>query len=183
MDDNILYKAGRQFTSEELRRRQQRSTVALLRPVVIAAGVSDSANIGMILRICDAIACQQVIFVDVEQPQSRRIKGVSRSMNEKMAHSFISFNELNLVIGALGPLIAVEITTESNNLYDVELPQNVTFVIGNEQKGIPENVLGLCSYALHIPMLGINSSMNVATALGIVLYEWHRQMRPKIPKL
>ena len=169
------------MTSEELHQRQRRPILSLLRPVVIAAGVNDSANIGMILRICDAVACQQAIFVDVEQPQSRRIKSVSRSMSDKMAHSFISFNELNRMIGSLGQLVAVEITTESDDLYDAELPQNVTFVIGNERHGIPQNVLNLCSCAVHIPMFGINSSMNVATALGIALYEWQRQMRPKMP--
>ena len=78
----------------------------------------------------------------------------------------------------LPPLVALEITTQSENIYTTtHLSENMGLVIGSERHGIPENVLAMCQAAVHLPMMGVNSSMNVAMALGIGLYEWHRRFR------
>ena len=43
-------------------------------------------------------------------------------------------------------------------------------VIGNEKDGVSEELLALCQTSIHIPMYGVNTSMNVAMATAIAVY-------------
>lgn len=70
-------------------------------------------------------------------------------------------------------LLALEITSDSSALDEFKFNeiQKIALVVGNEKTGIEEEVLNLCTKKLHIRMFGQNSSMNVAQATGIALYE------------
>jgi len=74
------------------------------------------------------------------------------------------------------PLYALEITSESKDIFQTELSGMFSIVVGNERQGISQELLDICSAAIHVPMYGGNGSMNVAHALAIALYEWRRQM-------
>lgn len=177
MTTNSPNATGHQLTSAELHKRQQEQVTRILAPTVIVVGVTDPANIGSIFRICDAVKCKQIIFVDATDISIRKIKRISRSTTEMVSYQCISTDELVNSIGNFPELVAIEITSKSTDVYATPLSQDIAFVIGGERYGIPEHILELCAYAVHIPMFGINSSMNVATSLGIVLYEWHRRFR------
>ena len=43
-------------------------------------------------------------------------------------------------------------------------------MIGNEQRGVSEELLALTTQSIHLPMLGMNTSMNVTCAAGIAVY-------------
>jgi tRNA G18 (ribose-2'-O)-methylase SpoU len=90
---------------------------------------------------------------------------------------FVSGEQFAHSVSNFAPLVAIEITSQSSDVYRTQLSTDGAFVIGSERYGISEHILRLCTYAVHIPMFGVNSSMNVATSLGIVLYEWHRRFR------
>lgn len=169
--------AGHQLTSGDLYDRQKKQNIDIIAPTVIIAGITDPVNIGSIFRICDAVKCERLIFVDSLENDIKKVKRVSRSTNEYLPYDFVSFNEFTHLAGKLAPLGAIEITSTSSDIYTTPLPPNGAFVIGGERYGIADHILQLCAYAIHIPMFGVNSSMNVATSLGIVLYEWHRRFR------
>ena len=48
-------------------------------------------------------------------------------------------------------------------------------VFGNEALGVSEAALKICDAAVEIPVFGYKNSVNVATAVGVVLYELLRQ--------
>lgn len=70
------------------------------------------------------------------------------------------------------------LTTKTSNCYwDVELVRGSYLVFGPESRGLPEGVLEEYGEGcLRIPMEGTRS-LNLATAVGIVLYEGMRQCR------
>ena len=61
-------------------------------------------------------------------------------------------------------------------LSEVELGEQVTFVLGAERAGLPADVLKRCAAAASIPMADGAESLNVAVAGAIALYE---QSRPR----
>lgn len=150
-------------------------------PRLVAVGLSSLDNIGMLFRIADAVGVRELIFVDAPDIAGRKVRRVARHTVRSTPHQQLSRDVFFTHIDRLQPLVALEITTTSRDLYTDELPANVTLVVGNEQNGIPAQVLAVCQQAVHIPMFGQNSSMNVATAAGIALYEWHRQHRTTPP--
>jgi tRNA G18 (ribose-2'-O)-methylase SpoU len=146
-------------------------------PRVVAVGLQRPDNIGMLFRIADAVGVQELVFVDSPHITGRKVRRVSRHTQDAIPHRQLSSAEFLAHAARYEPLIALEITTHSQDLYTTDLPHDLTLVVGNERHGIPAAILAVCQRAVHIPMLGQNSSMNVATAAGIALYEWHRRYR------
>jgi len=71
--------------------------------------------------------------------------------------------------------VALEHTTRSRSYTDVEYDFPMVFVVGNEGVGIQDRIVQVCDYAVELPQHGMKSSMNVAVAFGIMLYELRRQ--------
>jgi tRNA G18 (ribose-2'-O)-methylase SpoU len=68
-------------------------------------------------------------------------------------------------------ITALEVTSESIPLKAVSFQQKTCLVIGNEQNGVPDDILGIAESACHIEMIGNHvSSSNVAIASSIALY-------------
>jgi tRNA G18 (ribose-2'-O)-methylase SpoU len=172
---------GHQLSSVELHARQQQQFIDVEGPVVVAAGVADPFNIGSIFRICEAVKCKEIIFVDSTDIGIQKVKRASRHTSGMVPYQCIALEDFASVVQRLPTLVAVEITSKSTDVYTTPLPQDVALVVGGERYGIPEDILQRCAYAVHVPMFGVNSSMNVATSLGIVLYEWHRRYRSSSP--
>jgi tRNA G18 (ribose-2'-O)-methylase SpoU len=169
--------AGAQLDEAALHARQKELLAKPLpgRLYIAAAGISDPVNIGTIFRIADAVRCDYLLFVDSSPINANKIKKVSRHTHVSVPHDFVSNEAFLNNLHAYPPLIALEITTASQNIFTAALPTEVTLVVGAERSGIPEPILACCQCAVHIPMYGINSSMNVATSLGIAAYELRRR--------
>lgn len=58
---------------------------------------------------------------------------------------------------------------------DAQLPKRVVLIVGSEREGIPAIVLTECDLLVEIPQQGITRSLNVQTAVSILLYEHARQ--------
>jgi tRNA (cytidine/uridine-2'-O-)-methyltransferase len=64
--------------------------------------------------------------------------------------------------------------------FDVDFQKGDSFVFGRETKGLPEEMLKQNdAQALQIPLYGPIRSLNLATAVAIVLYEGLRQIRSR----
>jgi tRNA (cytidine/uridine-2'-O-)-methyltransferase len=63
-----------------------------------------------------------------------------------------------------------------NSLWDAVIPSNACLVFGNETQGMPERILAKHpERCFRIPMEGPVRSLNLATAVSVVLYEGLRQ--------
>ena len=72
---------------------------------------------------------------------------------------------------------AVETTASAVDVFDWRPRFPVCVVFGHEVDGLSPAVIEACDVRVRIPMLGRKSSLNVATAGGIVIYELLRQYR------
>lgn len=177
MDTND--RAGTQLDSQTLYERQKylRETRSMIpAPAIVAAGLAIPENLGMVLRLADASGASRVLFVNDNTLHQASIRKTARNADTFVPWEICdtaSFAQNHLP--AIQPLIAVELTTRSTNLFETELPQSCAFVVGSEQHGIPAEMLRVCTRAVHIPLYGVNGSMNVTHALAVALFEWRRQ--------
>jgi tRNA G18 (ribose-2'-O)-methylase SpoU len=73
------------------------------------------------------------------------------------------------------PLWALEKDAARRSLYAVrEFPKDVVFLFGSERFGVPESLLRAADEVVGIPLYGVNHSLPVAIAAGIVMNEWAR---------
>ncbi|MCF6237531.1 MAG: RNA methyltransferase [Candidatus Marinimicrobia bacterium] len=71
--------------------------------------------------------------------------------------------------------VALEHTTRSRSFTRVDYEFPLVFVVGNEGVGVQDEIVQECDFAVEIPQNGMKSSLNVAVAFGIMLYELRRQ--------
>jgi tRNA (cytidine/uridine-2'-O-)-methyltransferase len=88
-----------------------------------------------------------------------------------------SFDQLRVAQGTEARFFFL--TTKATRAYwDVEFRDDDFLVFGRETKGLPESLLAAnAANVLTIPMTDRTRSLNLATAVGIVLYEAVRQIR------
>lgn len=174
--------AGEQLDGQDLYEQQKArraGDIVPYAPTIIAAHLRSAENMGSCLRIADAVGSRRVIFIS--EPggvKAARIRKVSRHSHKYIDWLMCSQAEfLAQHLGSIKPLYALELTSTSSDIYETELPLDFALMIGNERDGIPAALLDVCDGALHIPMYGVNGSMNVAAALAIAVYEWRRRHR------
>lgn len=144
--------------------------------VLLLDNITGEANIGSIFRLADAFNIEKIIFTGTPPNlKSNRLKKTARSTQNRVLFE-IKENNLQVAENLKSKgfiLYALEITSDSLPIdYFEYRPGNpLCIILGNEISGIAEEVLKITDKRLHINMYGENSSMNVAQAAGIALYE------------
>jgi len=174
LDENNV---GRQLEGKALYERQKivrSSPNYLFGPTIVAENLRIPENMGSVLRLADAAGCRETIFLtDGHLRDLSRVQKMARNCHALVDWKTETFaNFLNEDIENSAPLVAIELTTCSKNLFNVRLPRECTFVVGNERFGISPELLKKCSYAVHIPMYGVNGSMNVSHAFLSIEQTW-----------
>ncbi|WP_129628737.1 TrmH family RNA methyltransferase [Candidatus Oscillochloris fontis] len=167
-----------QLEGQELYERQKQLRSQMLYPPaprIIAANLQIPDNLGSVLRLADAAGSSSVIFIGAIEIDHKRIHKIARNCDSLIPWEVYDSDRFFEEIHLFRPLVALEITSCSSDIFSTNMPDNCTFVIGNERHGIPEKILSECDFSVHIPMYGTNGSMNVTHALAIALFEWRRQ--------
>ena len=63
--------------------------------------------------------------------------------------------------------------------YDMNLSEDCAIIVGNEARGISEEIIKNVNCTVKIPMIGDSDSLNVSVASGILIYEVVRQRLKK----
>jgi tRNA G18 (ribose-2'-O)-methylase SpoU len=54
------------------------------------------------------------------------------------------------------------------------------FVLGNEVRGVSQEVVDACDKALEIPQFGTKHSLNISVTAGIILWDYFTKMKSEI---
>jgi tRNA G18 (ribose-2'-O)-methylase SpoU len=169
--------------SEQLTHSSNATLTEKFPVVLVTDHVKSPANLGSLLRLADAFHIEKIIFCGIEEEiiQSNRLKRTSRSTEKKVDFYFEENIEKTLqqLQQQQYQLIALEITNDSIAVDQLQLKKNqkIALILGDENFGVSPKVLQLTEQNIHIQMFGENSSMNVAQATGITLYEITKKLR------
>lgn len=132
--------------------------------------VEDTRNLGALFRLADAARLQQIWALgETGLFDSKIIRRVARSTLAYVPHSTIDIGKAQ-ALSQEQNMVALEITENSIPYTEYEPQGPCILVIGNEKDGVSEELLALCQTSIHIPMYGVNTSMNVAMATAIAVY-------------
>jgi 23S rRNA (guanosine2251-2'-O)-methyltransferase len=172
------YQTFESFTKQLCRRSSGEKSAALpVTLVVICDRLQDAFNFGSVLRCCDGANVEAVIVGD--HSQAEVTPHVARSSSGAVNHlAIVQVSDLVATAMALKELglrlVAADANTETN-VWSAQLTEPTALIIGSEAKGVCTELLEICDQRLCIPMQGKVSSLNVAVAAGIFLYEIRRQ--------
>ncbi|MBR1802645.1 MAG: RNA methyltransferase [Clostridia bacterium] len=137
--------------------------------------IQDPGNLGTILRTADSANLKQIILSqETADPYSPKV--VRSTMGAIFRMNIITTNSLEETLRETQKhhfeVVATSLNTQ-NSIYDINYHKKV-IVIGNEAKGVSQNIQNLADKKVKIPMLGKTESLNASVAAGIMIYEYVR---------
>lgn len=146
--------------------------------VVVLEDVQDPQNVGAVIRVVDAVSGIAVYYTQATaDPFSpKAVRASAGSILNVPLIKVRNVIELLESLKFLGFKVLATVVEGGNSVFKTVLPRKSVIVVGNESKGITQEILERADHKVTIPMLGKVQSLNVAVATGIVLYEWARQV-------
>jgi len=152
--------------------------------LLVLDGVTDPRNLGACLRVADGAGAQAVI---APKDHAAPLTEVAIQTASGAAESvpYIMVTNLSRAIDAMQDrgiwIVGTDDEAESD-VYEAELPDSIAWVVGAEGKGLRRLTRERCDLLVRIPMAGAVSSLNVAVACGVVLYEGLRRSRASVSR-
>lgn len=133
---------------------------------LVLDGIQDPGNLGTIIRIADWFGIDQIIASNdtVELYNPKVIQATMGSfLRVKIWYRELEELLTTINVPVYGALL------NGTSMYATKPPKEALLVIGNESKGIRENILPYIKHAITIPRTGKAESLNAAVATGILL--------------
>lgn len=149
--------------------------------VVVLDDVRSMYNVGSVFRTCDAFRVEKICLCGITStPPHAEIHKTALG-----AEDSVSWQYCNTALDAVRELkkqgytvFSVEQAEGSTSLpsFVPEKGQKYAVVMGNEVKGVHQEVIDESDGCLEIPQLGVKHSMNVSVTTGIIIYHFAREM-------
>jgi len=145
--------------------------------VMLLDGIEDPQNLGGIVRTCEGAGVDGLIIPE------RRAAGLTDTVFQVSAGALehlrvARVTNLARTIGVLqqsGLWIVGAEGSGGRPWYDFDYTQPVGLVMGSEGKGLRDLVKRNCDEILSLPLAGHITSLNVASAAAVFIYEVIRQ--------
>lgn len=139
--------------------------------------VRDPGNLGTIIRTADAFGADAVIVHRGTDPgHPTALRSSLGSAFRMPIYTAPTLPELFYWAQRQGAAVIGTSARGEAPLHDAQIPVPVVFLLGNEATGLDDETLDLCDATVSIPMVGTATSLNVAVAAGILLYELRRRL-------
>lgn len=139
--------------------------------------IESPSNVGAIFRCADALGCQHIYLSgSTAAPPNRKLRKASRSAELYVSYSqHQNYQEVFEILNTSNiATVALELSLQSEAIADFNKQPDsmgICLIPGSENHGLDNELLNACEAAVHIPMRGKNSSMNLATACAIAAYQ------------
>ncbi len=145
--------------------------------MILADQLRAPENMGSVLRLAGNIGAGKTVFLSdiAGQFRSYKIKKTASGAFDKTDWEISGGNRLADFVPGDYQIIALETSTQAQNLFDFRFPEKCAFLVGSEVHGIRPEILNQADHQVYIPIPGPVSSLNVTHALSIALFEWLRQ--------
>jgi 23S rRNA (guanosine2251-2'-O)-methyltransferase len=155
--------------------------------VVVLENIRSAYNVGSVFRTSDAFLLQAIYICGyTAHPPHKEIKKTALGAEDTVEWKY--FKKTAEAIGELRKenyrIYSVEQAMNSHLLQQVKFEKDgkIAVVFGNEVTGVEQSTIQLTDGCIEIPQLGMKHSLNIATAVGVVLWEMVRTRVPPAPK-
>lgn len=162
--------------------------------VFILHNIRSLENVGLFFRLADAIRAEKIYLtgytgyprMENDIREERIIAHAEKEINKTAIKvvPFVPWSQNENVLSVLSnlrnlnyQLVGVEQTDQSLDYQKANYKLPVALLFGHERTGVEENLLKKCDLVVHIPMLGLGNSHNVAMAGTIISYDIIKRLR------
>lgn len=138
--------------------------------------IRDPGNLGTIIRTADCVGAKGILLIgDTTDPWS--LEAVRATMGSIFNIKIVRCSQSEFIYWrenwnglVIGTHLKGAVDYRSVDYHN----KPVLVLMGNEQKGLPEELVSLCTDNVLIPMAGKADSLNLAIATGIIAFEARR---------
>lgn len=153
-----------------------------LQVTLVLDNVRSEMNVGSVFRTADAFLIERVCLCGITpQPPKAEIHKTALGAEES-----VSWQYFPITLAAIGQLkdegylvCSIEQVHDSVSLerFVVNSNQRVAIVLGNEVKGVSQEVVDVSDTCVEIPQEGTKHSLNISCCAAIVMWHIYRQLR------
>ncbi len=150
--------------------------------VIVLDNVRSQHNIGSVFRTGDAFLVESLYLCGITStPPNAEIH--KTALGAEYSVDWKYFAESTQAVKELQQkgytVFAIEQVQNSILLPDLQLDKTRKYavVLGNEVKGVQQQVIDLCDASIEIPQFGTKHSLNVSITGGIIIWEFFQKMQ------
>lgn len=151
---------------------------------IILDDVRSLYNVGSVFRTSDAFRIERIILCGITAtPDNSLVEIHKTALGAEESVEWIYSNDCVSVVKDLNDkgyiTVAVEQVEGSHKLDEFKVRQGCSYalVLGNEVKGVNQDVVDICKMSLEIPQYGTKHSLNVSVTAGVVIWEFYKQLK------
>ena len=144
---------------------------------ILVENVRSVHNVGSIFRSADGFGANKIYLTGYTACPPREDLSKTALGAEKAVpweHFKNPIDAAKSILNQGISLILLEQTVKSKLIYDMDWSFPLCFIVGNEVKGVSEELSKMATVHAEIPMRGIKQSLNVSVATGVAGYEFSR---------
>lgn len=149
--------------------------------VVVLDNIRSLNNIGSVFRTSDAFLVEKIYLCGITAtPPHTDIHKTALGAEDSV--EWVYFNNTIDAVEKLqsdGYIVyAIEQVKDSFSLQNMVLKSNEKYalVLGNEVKGVQQEVVDKCNGCIEIPQFGTKHSLNVSVTAGLVIWDFFKQL-------
>lgn len=175
----------RKLKNEELNRKSVKDfRVSKKMPLIIVLdNVRSLNNIGSVFRTADAFLIKRIYLCGITaSPPHKDIHKTALGATENVLWEYVHstadiVQKLQTEGVSVWPIEQTEDST-SLDIFQPEPNKSYAFVLGNEVRGVSQEVIDICNKALEIPQFGTKHSLNISVATGLVIWDFFIKTKP-----
>lgn len=150
--------------------------------IVVLDNVRSQYNVGSVFRTSDAFRVEAIYLCGISAtPPHQEIHKTALGAEDTVDWKYfkdttIAINELKAAGYFIYSIEQVEGSVMLENL-QLDATKKYAVVLGNEVKGVQQEVVNLSDGCIEIPQYGTKHSLNVSTTAGIVIWDFFKQMQ------
>ena len=152
--------------------------------IIILDNIRSLNNIGSVFRTSDAFLIEKIYLCGITAtPPNRDIHKTALGATDSVEWEYLE-DTLELVKKLKAEnvkVLSIEQAENSTKLdtFFPEENQKYAIVMGNEVKGVQQEVINASDMCIEIPQLGTKHSLNISVTTGVVIWDLFTKMKSK----
>lgn len=141
---------------------------------IILDNLRSAFNVGSIFRLCDTMRVSGLFLCGyTAYPPHVKLDKTSLGTIDYVPwkHFETTMEAVEYLKSKNIPVWAAETTSHSEHYDEIEVPNEVGIIFGNEALGVEEEIMKQCDKLIEIPTYGFKNSLNVATSCAVIGYK------------
>ncbi|MDG1040726.1 MAG: RNA methyltransferase [Polaribacter sp.] len=144
--------------------------------IVVLDNIRSLNNVGSVFRTSDAFLIEKIYLCGITAtPPNKEIHKTALGATESVTWEYVedTLTLIKKLKDSKIKILSIEQAENSTMLNDFTPEENQKYavVMGNEVKGVQQEVVSASDYCIEIPQLGTKHSLNISVSCGVVLWD------------